>query len=100
MIEQLAAGSWRHTYDGIAVIELGDDGEWLFTLGHIAPAAFAAACEAFYQDVCGEPLPSTDPAANTVHTTARIIPDTDFPHGEFEVRFGEGDLNVTVWTKP
>jgi hypothetical protein len=100
MIEQLAVAPWRHTYDGIPVIELGDDGEWIFTPGHIDKDAFAAACEAFYQDVCGEPLPDPDPAASITHITARIIPEADFPYGEFEVRFHDGDLQVTVWTKP
>ena len=99
MIDQLAAASWRHTYNGIPVIELGDDSEWIITPGHIDPAAFTAACEAFYQDVCGETLPDTDPAANITHTTARIIPAAEFPHGEYEVRFGQGDMSVTVWTK-
>ena len=99
MIDQLAAAPWRHTYDGIPVIELGEDSEWLFTPGHIDPAAFAAACEAYHQDVCGEPLPDTDPVTSITHINARILPEAGFPYGEYEVRFHDGDVQITVWTQ-
>ena len=100
MSDQPCTPTWRHTYNGIPVIELGEDGEWIIAPGHIDTVAFAAACEAFYQDVCGESLPGTDPAASITHTTARITPAAEFPYGEYEVRFNDGDLQITVWTKP
>lgn len=45
------AKTWPHTYDGIPIFEIGDDGEWLVTLGHVDKTAFAKACDAYYRAV-------------------------------------------------
>lgn len=109
--EQLKAAPWRHTYDGIPLIEFGDEGEWLMTIGHVDKTAFVNACDAYYRDVRGEPIwrnDDVDPVpvavraerlaflvADTRHRKARIVKQEEFPHGDWEVHFGEGDIPVT-----
>jgi hypothetical protein len=104
--DRLKATPWRHTYNGTPIWELGDDGEELFTIGHVDKAAFVAACDAYYRDTTGETLLSVysgdwtaaEIIEDTAHTKASIVYADEFPAGEFEVRFGEGDVDVTVWT--
>lgn len=63
-------------------------------------ATFVAACDAYYRDVCGDPLPDRDPVTVIDHIHAWITPETEFPHGEHEVRFHEGQVPITIWTQP
>lgn len=104
--DRLKAAPWRHTYNGIPVFELGDDGEWLVTIGHVDKAAFVEACDAYYRDTAGHALTevwhgwtTAEVIEETEHTKARIGYPDEFPAGEFAVWFGEGDVDVTVWTE-
>lgn len=95
---------WPHTYDGIPVIEIGDDGEWLVTVGHVDKNKFARACDDYYRDVRNESLTDVyevslqEVARETTHKKARIVRLEEFPFGDFELRFdNNGDVDVTVW---
>lgn len=104
--DRLKATPWRHTYNGIPIWEIGDDGEWLITVGHVDKGAFAKACDDYYRDVRDESLAEiagdgiAGIAADVTHKKARIIHPNEFPSGEFEVLFDDGDVDVTVWTAP
>jgi hypothetical protein len=100
------AKSWPHTYDGIPVWEIGDEGEWLVAIGHVDKATFAKACDAYYRAVSHHSLAEVYDGATTLaevaedatHRKADIRHLEEFPHGDFAVLFDEGDVDVTTWT--
>lgn len=87
-----------YTYDGIPVIELGDAGDWIVTIGHVDKTAFAKACDAFYREVNGDDWPRAGVARiaeEAKHRKALVVdPDAD---GECVFFFDEGDVDVTTW---
>jgi len=98
--EQLKGTPYGYTYNGIPVIELGDAGEWLITIGHVDKAAFARACDAYYRDVNGDDWPRAEVARiaeEARHRKARIVNPDEFLVGECEFVFDEGDVDITTW---
>lgn len=101
--QQLEEANWKHTYDGIPIWELGEDGDLLITVGHVDPMAFAKACDAYAREIWDYSLAGAvdeglgQIAGDTTHETARIVDPSDFPYFDFEIKFGEGDLPMTVW---
>lgn len=101
--QQLEEADWAHTYDGVRIWELGEDGDLLMTVGHIDRDVFAKACDAYAREIWSySPAEAVDEgltqiAGDSTHETARIVDPSDFPYYDFEVKFGEGDLPVTVW---
>jgi hypothetical protein len=89
-------------YDGMPIVELGDGGEWLMTFGRVDKAEFVKACGAWFQDTCGGSLSEAGVGspgaliADTRHRKAQIVHLEEFPSGDYEVRFDEGDVDVTV----
>lgn len=90
-------------YDGIPIIELGDDAEQVITFGHVDKSALVKAYDAYLRDVCGEPLSKLQGftveefADEAEYQKARIRHLEEFPLGEFEVVFDEnGDVDITV----
>lgn len=97
--EQLNA-TYGYTYGGIPVIELGDAGDWIITIGHVDKTSFANAVDAYYRDVNGDNWPRADVsriAEEAKHRKALIVNPNEFLDGECEFRFDEGDIDVTTW---
>jgi len=102
--ERLRANLWPCTYNGIPIWELGDSAELTITIGHVDPAAFARAYDAYLRAVGADPLTEEtgvtvgEFAASVRHRRARIIRPEQLPAGEFGIEFTEhdGDVDVTV----
>lgn len=104
LTERLKATPWPHTFtvDGIPVWEIGDEGEWLMTLGHVDKTAFAKAYDAYLEEVCGDDrlgqcFTIEEFVSEAEYRKARIARLEEFPLGEFEVVLDKaGDVDVTV----
>lgn len=99
---RLTTSPCGYIYDGILIIELGDDADRVVTIGHVDKAAFGRAYDTYLNEVCGPDrldlgFTIEEFAAEAWHAVAYIRPLDEFPHGEFEIVLDKaGDVNVTV----
>lgn len=88
-----------YVYDGIPVVEFGDAGEWLITIGHVDKTTFAKACDAYYRETNGDDWPRAEVARiadEATYRKARVV-NPGAADDEWELRLDEGDVDVTVW---
>lgn len=93
---QLQNADWSHTYEGLRIWELGDEGGHVIAFGHIAKQWLASAILSLSAANHDDPIGKAW-LTDIRHTTGHIR-DTPGDRFDFVVDMGEGlDFKVTEW---